>query len=95
LVAKARADSASAENELAALARAQQPSRANLPPLEQVLTAAGDWASVLRGADIEAQREVLVILVDRIVATRESRDVYRLEVSWTSLGEALRERTAD
>jgi hypothetical protein len=53
LVAKAHADSESAENELAAARREQQPSRAKLPQLEQILKAAGSWTTVLQGAEVE------------------------------------------
>jgi hypothetical protein len=94
LVAKARADMEAAETELPSLRREPGTTGPNLPPIEQVLASAGSWASVLEGADVAAQREVLAVLVERIVAVRERQNVYRVEVTWTPLGEALRATTA-
>ncbi len=90
LVAKAREEISAAENELAAL----QPTRAkapdSLPPLESVIAAAGSWVTVMQGADAEAQREVLAVLVDHMVPVRERPGAYRVDITWTPLGEALR-----
>jgi hypothetical protein len=93
LVAKARADMEAAESELPSLRR-EPGTTPTLPPIEQVLAAAGSWASVLDGADVAAQREVLAVLVERIVAVRERQNVYRVDITWTPLGEALRAMTA-
>jgi DNA invertase Pin-like site-specific DNA recombinase len=90
LVAKARIDSENAEKELAETRLERQPSRTTLPPLEHVLGAAGNWTAVLQGIDIEAQREVLAVLVERVVPIRERPGVYRVDITWTPLGEALR-----
>jgi hypothetical protein len=89
LVAKARADADAAETELAAVSRSHQLSQVKLPSIDQVLAIAGGWANVLDGADVDAQREVLSVLVARIVAVRERPGVYRVELLWTPLGEAL------
>ena len=63
------------------------------PPLHlrfTVVAAAGSWLTVMQGADIAAQRDVLAVLVDRIVPVREQPGVYRIEITWTPLGEGLR-----
>jgi site-specific DNA recombinase len=90
LVAKAREEIAAADAELADLQPSLTKAQNALPPLESVVVAAGSWATVLEGADIDAQREVLAVLVDRIVPIRERPGVYRVEITWTPLGEALR-----
>jgi len=90
LVSKARTDMEAAESQLPSLRRETGPPRPKLPPLEQLLTAVGSWATVFAGADVVAQREVLAVMVDRIVATRERQNVYRVDITWTPLGEALR-----
>jgi hypothetical protein len=43
-----------------------------------MLDATGSWANVLQGADVVALREVLAVLVDRIVAVRERPGVYHM-----------------
>ncbi len=50
----------------------------------------GQLGDVLHGADVAALREVLAILVDQIVPVRERPGIYRVEITWTPLGEALR-----
>lgn len=88
LVAKARRDADAAEIELAEL-NASKPTAPKLPPIDQVLTAAGSWAAVLAGADVRAQRDVLALLIGRIVPVRESRGVYSAALTWTPLGVGL------
>jgi hypothetical protein len=61
-----------------------------LPNFEEVMAAAGSWSTVLAGIDIRAERDVLVLLVERIVPIRESRGVYSARVTWTTLGVNLR-----
>jgi hypothetical protein len=61
-----------------------------LPPLEQVLAEAGGWRRALREADIAAQREVLGALIERVSPERIGRGRYRVEITWTARGEALR-----
>jgi hypothetical protein len=90
LVAGARADAKNAEDELASVRQSARPKASSLPSIEDVLKAAGSWTNVLAGADVVAQREVLAVLVERIVAVRERQAIYRVEMTWTSLGEALR-----
>jgi hypothetical protein len=50
--------------------------------------------TILQGSEIEAQREVLAVLVDRIIPIRKRPGVYRVEITWTPLGVALRATTA-
>jgi hypothetical protein len=49
---------------------------------------------VLQGAEVEPQRDVLALLVERVVPIRERHGVYRVEIRWTPLGDALRTMTA-
>jgi hypothetical protein len=60
-----------------------------LPPLAEVVRQAGGWAAVLRGAETAAQREVLARLVERAVPLRERPGRYRVDITWTPLGDAL------
>jgi DNA invertase Pin-like site-specific DNA recombinase len=61
-----------------------------LPPLAEVLRAAGGWATALAGADGPARREVLAELVERVIPVRVARGRYDITITWTALGEALR-----
>jgi hypothetical protein len=85
LVARARSEGATADNALAEVRRqpVRQPS---LPPLADVLRAMRGWAVTLKESDVIAQREVLARLVEKVVAYRERVNVYRVEITYTSLG---------
>jgi site-specific DNA recombinase len=63
---------------------------AALPPLETVIAAAAGWEAVMRDSDIAAQREVLATLIERVEPVRVSRGQYRVTITWTPLGDALR-----
>jgi site-specific DNA recombinase len=65
-----------------------------LPSLDQVLRDVGGWSKALASPDIEAQRDVLAELVERVVPVRLGRGQYRAEVTWTSLATTLREALA-
>src|SRR5215212_6868735 len=65
-------------------------SRVALPPLETVLAAAEGWGTTMREGDIAAQREVLALLIERIVPMRVGRGEYDVEIAWTPLGAGLR-----
>lgn len=65
-----------------------------LPPLEEVLREAGSWVSIFRQGDLSAQRDVLGVLVERVVPVRVRRGEYAAEIAWTPLGKALRELPA-
>jgi hypothetical protein len=88
---KARADLEASETELARL-REARPEPA-LPTLDAVLGEAGDWAAALESADVPSQRDVLGALIDRVVPRRISRGKFEVEISWTPLGEGLRQLT--
>ncbi|SRR5712691_3855417 len=94
LVVKARTDADAAETELATVRHDGARPGPKLPPLDQVLATAVGWEIVLEGADVIAQRQVLAILIDRIVPVRERQSVYRVDITWTPLGETLRAMTA-
>jgi site-specific DNA recombinase len=85
---KATADLAAAEAELARLCGVEAVPA--LPPFEDVLREAGGWAAALRDADTSAVREVLAILVDRVVPVRRAVGRYEAEITWTPTGETLR-----
>jgi site-specific DNA recombinase len=85
---KARVDLDAATEALGQLQRVEP--RVTLPPLETVLAAAEGWRAAMRDGDIAAQREVLAILIERVVPVRTGRGQYDVEVAWTPLAEALR-----
>ena len=64
--------------------------RPSLPPLADVLRNAGGWGEILAGADIEAQRNILADLVERVVPERVGYGKYEARIEWTPLGKALR-----
>ena len=86
---QAAADLDAAETELARF-RSITP-QASLPPLDVVLAETGGWAATLASANVAGQREILGVLVDRVIPERERWGKYRVEVVWTPLGEALRQ----
>jgi hypothetical protein len=75
------------EAELARLRSASLTAPA-MPPLESVLAMAGNWATILR-ENSAAQHGALTELVDRVLPIRERRGVYRVEITWTPLGQHL------
>jgi hypothetical protein len=81
----ADADAATAE-----LASLRKPDTAPvLPDLETVLRDADSWQQILTGADLAAQRNVLAMLIERVVPERIGRGRYQTTVIWTPLGSAL------
>jgi hypothetical protein len=62
-----------------------------LPPLNDILAAAGGWSAILAGTDIEAQRNILADLVERVVPERVGYGKYEARIEWTPLGRALRQ----
>jgi DNA invertase Pin-like site-specific DNA recombinase len=81
---------ADAERQLATLHRPVRPARPTLPPIEQVIGMAGNWAAMLRDTDDERrQRDVLGLFVEKVVPVREGHGRYHADVTWTPLGEAL------
>jgi excisionase family DNA binding protein len=93
LAIKARADADAAEAELATVRYDAARPRPKLPPLDRLLATAGGWTTVLEGAAVVAQREVLAVLIERMVPVRERQSVYRVEITWTPLCDALRTTT--
>jgi DNA invertase Pin-like site-specific DNA recombinase len=79
-----------AERELAAMGEATDRRRPSLPPLTDVLRDAGGWGAILAGTDIEAQRNILADLVERVVPERVGYGKYEARIEWTPLGKALR-----
>ena len=64
-----------------------------LPPLDTVLHDASGWQEIVAGSDITAQRDILALLIERIVPERVGRAQYRSAITWTPLGSALRQLT--
>ena len=69
-----------AQTELTRL-RAPAPSSTARPSLDALLTTAGSWRSILDGADIPAKRDVLAILVERVVPERVGWGRYTARVT--------------
>jgi DNA invertase Pin-like site-specific DNA recombinase len=89
LCEKARAE---LETATAALQCLEPPAHSSpeLPPLAAVLADLGGWAPTLAAADVPTQRDVLVQLVQAVTPVRVRRGHYRVEITWTPLGDALR-----
>jgi site-specific DNA recombinase len=85
---KATADLEAAEAEMTRLRG--MGSAPELPSFNDVLREAGGWAAALREADTSAVREVLAVLIERVVPTRPSVGRYEAQITWTPAGEALR-----
>jgi hypothetical protein len=92
LCAKARADIDEAAAELDRL-HTQQVSTPALPPLAEVLRRVARWRAVLDTADVAAQRDVLLALVEQVVARRVRHGRYVVKITWTPLGQELRRLT--
>jgi site-specific DNA recombinase len=80
------------ERELTAMGEATDRRRPSLPPLADVLRTAGGWGAILAGTDIEAQRNILADLIERVVPERVGYGKYEVHIEWTPLGRALRRR---
>ena len=92
-LAKARFESelALADAELDRLrAEAGRAKAEELPDLETVLADLGGWRDAVQGKDIAGQREVLVVLLKRVVAERVGQNTYTARLTWTPVGEAAR-----
>jgi hypothetical protein len=65
------------------------------PSLDAVLASAGSWSQLLtaEGQDVTALRDLLGLLVQRIVPERVAWGRYQTHIDWTPLGEALRTAT--
>jgi len=87
----AQADLEAATRELDRL-QATKPEQ-GLPPLADVLRTADSWNDVLRGSDVMAHRDVLAALIDHIVLVRVGWRAYDAQITWTPLGDALRQGT--
>ena len=84
-----QADIEAAQRELAEIRAAEAPPV--LPPLADVLRAAGGWGEIVAGADVPAQRAVLGDLIERVVPERIGYGKYEARIEWTPLGKALRQ----
>jgi hypothetical protein len=78
------------------LDRAQSQQRAApvckpLVPLATVLERVPSWSGALESSDTRSQREVLGQLIEQLVVRRPHRGAYRIDISWTPLGAAIRE----
>jgi hypothetical protein len=61
-----------------------------LPPLVDVLRAAGGWAEALRTADNASRREVLALLIEHVIPERVGYGKYEVSITWSPLGQAIR-----
>lgn len=80
------------ETELARLQRQVQPV-VEFPPIEKVIEMAGGLSDTLRSADVPGQREVLAVLIERVVPIRLGRAKYTADITWTPFGDALHRLT--
>lgn len=94
LVAQEQQAIASAESELARLEQTRVSSRGALPTWSEVQRLIGSCAAAFGRADVEQQRELLGMFVERIVAHRLSRGHYAVDIRWTALGQALQQVAA-
>ena len=86
--------SAEAEAATAELASLREADTAPiLPELATVLRDAGTWQEILTGSEITKQRDVLALLIGRVVPERVGRGQYRAAITWTPFGQALRRLT--
>ena len=60
-----------------------------LPDADAALAMLDDLATAWRDGTIEARREVLAALVERIVPERVGRGQYRVEIEWTEIGRSF------
>src|SRR5207302_7729170 len=97
LCSRAGADADATNDELRKLRASQH--RLVLPALDDVLSAAGGWAACFETANSEtrrpyydqADRDVLAALIDTVAPVRLRFGVYRIDITWTPLGEHLRD----
>ena len=90
---QAEADLKAAEAELARGRDAN--SAPALPPLDDVLRAAGNWSAVLAGSDVPAMRDLLGMLIEAVLPVRRGVGRYRARIVWTPAGQALRRIVRD
>jgi len=83
-------DLRASEEELTRLQR-QRPEAPLLPDLQTVVERAGSWGAILREAPMPERRDVLAEIVERVVPSREGWRAYRVELTWTAVGAALRQ----
>jgi DNA invertase Pin-like site-specific DNA recombinase len=62
-----------------------------VPSLDVVLAQLPSWQEALADASVPIQRGVLRPLIERVVPVRIARGQYTVEITWTRLGEMLRE----
>jgi len=87
---KVQADLEVAETEIARLTGVRE-TRTVLPPLDAVLAEAGSWKRVLSEGSVSLRREVLAQLIRTVTPRRTMRDTFSLDITWTPLGEFLRD----
>jgi hypothetical protein len=97
LCRRAMAEQEAIAEELALL-RSTQPTTPSLPPLESLRKDAESWAKCFLIVDPDTQhprylsehRDILALLIDRVVPVRIAFGKYRVEITWTPLGETVR-----
>jgi DNA invertase Pin-like site-specific DNA recombinase len=81
-------DLAAAQEELR---RLEATPEKDVPSLDVVLAQLPSWKAALSDVSIPIQRGVLRPLIERVVPVRIARGKYTTEITWTKLGELLRE----
>jgi len=78
-----------AQGSLAKLPPPETAKLPDLPALEDMLGAAPSWSAALARGDIEAQRRVLSLFVDKVIPRRTGWGKVAVSIEWTSLGQRL------
>lgn len=89
LYREARGKYESAQQALAKLPPPETLKIPELPPLEELLGAAPTWSVALARGDIESQRRVLSLFVDRVIPRRAGWGKVAVSIDWTPLGNRL------
>jgi DNA invertase Pin-like site-specific DNA recombinase len=85
----ARGKYEAAESAMAKLPPAESAKIPDLPPLGELLGAAPTWSVALERGDIESQRRLLSLFVDRVIPRRVGWGKVAVGVEWTPLGNRL------
>lgn len=78
----------SVERELARL-RSDRPPALLTPGLEQLLAHVRTWSEALETPDTPTKRRVMEVLIDHLVAERTGWAKFRVEVTWSPIGQHL------
>lgn len=90
-MASIKRDLAQIERRAAELAARGAGAGSDLPPLEDALATVGGWATAVARFDVASQRDILAVLVERIVPRKVGYGRYEVDITWTATGAALQQ----